>query len=252
MDFRYLGHVPESDDHVNELMEKALELFHEHKATIIDLEACQGKGWSVIENWHIPKLKLMQRVIPNIWANGVAMQWNADHMEHAHITKVKIPARAGNNQQYEPQIARHLNQADKCCRFDLATSVKEAGIHFGNMHSILDSTVDTDDCINTTEDLLDEITPVFDLGGTGHKPMDYFAISTPIQNGLLPNALRPYHTFTSPCHLTAYYLLRDPSMARVSVDATATAHDLSDLLPPLKEYVSRTQKGINIYSIGGW
>ena len=176
MDFCYLGQVPESDNHVNELMEKALELFHEHKATIIDLEARQGKGQSVIENWHIPKLELMQRVIPNIRVNGVSMQCNADHTEHAHITEVKIPARAGDNQQYEPQIAHHLNRADKCCRFDLATLVKEAGIHFGNMHSILDSTVDTDDCINTTEDLLDEITPVFDLGGTGHKPKDYLQL----------------------------------------------------------------------------
>ena len=41
-------------------------------------------------------------------------------------------------------------------------------------------------------------------------------------------------------------------MARVSVDATATTHGLSDLLPTLMEYVSRTQKGINIYSVGGW
>ena len=40
MDFCYLGQVPESDDHVNELMEKALELFHEYKAMII--EAHQG------------------------------------------------------------------------------------------------------------------------------------------------------------------------------------------------------------------
>ena len=31
----------------------------------------------------------------------------------------------------------------------------------------------------------------------------------------------------------------------------AIAHDLSDWLSTLKEYVSRTQKGINIYSIGG-
>ena len=96
MKIPFLGQVPESDDHVHELMEKALKLFHEHKAMIVDLEAHQGKGQSVIEDWHIPKLELMQRVVPNIWVNGVAMQWNADHMEHAHITKVKIPARAGN------------------------------------------------------------------------------------------------------------------------------------------------------------
>ena len=92
----------------------------------------------------------------------------------------------------------------------------------------MDPTVNTDDCINTTEDLLNKITPIFDLGGTGHKFEDYFAISAQIQNGLLPNALQPYHIFTSPCHLTAYHLLRDPNMTRVSVVTMATAHDLSD------------------------
>lgn len=40
-------------------------------------------------------------------------------------------------------------------------------------------------------------------------------------------------------------------MARVSVDTTVTTHDLSYLLPALKKYVSRAQKGINIYSVGG-
>ena len=40
-------------------------------------------------------------------------------------------------------------------------------------------------------------------------------------------------------------------MARVSVDTTVTTHDLSYLLPALKKYVSRIQKGINIYRVGG-
>ena len=61
------------------------------------------------------------------------MQWNVDHTEHVHITKIKDPGRAGNSQNYEPQIVQHLNYPDKCCHFDLATSVKDACILFGQL-----------------------------------------------------------------------------------------------------------------------
>lgn len=73
----------------------------------------------------------MQSIVPNIWANGVAMQWNADHTEHVHITEIKNAGRRGNNQNYEPQIARNLDCSDKCHCFDLATSLKDVGFLFG-------------------------------------------------------------------------------------------------------------------------
>ena len=84
-----------------------------------------GKGSRPIYNWHIPKLELLQSVIPNIRANGATIQFSADVTEHAHITEIKDPARVGNNQRYELQICRDLDHTDKMRRFDLATAIRD-------------------------------------------------------------------------------------------------------------------------------
>ena len=55
-----------SDEHINKKMDKALVLFHQHMDAFIDLGAHQGKGGRAIENWDIPKLELIQSVVPNI------------------------------------------------------------------------------------------------------------------------------------------------------------------------------------------
>jgi len=45
-----------------------------------------------INNWHIPKLELMQSVVPSILRAGVPIQWSTDLTEHAHIKQIKDPA----------------------------------------------------------------------------------------------------------------------------------------------------------------
>ena len=77
------------------------------------------------DGWQIPKLELLQSVVPGIQQSGLAMQWTADITEHAHVEEIKVPARAGNNQNYYSQIACHLDRLDKCFRFDLATYIEE-------------------------------------------------------------------------------------------------------------------------------
>ena len=84
-----------------------------------------GKGGKPIVNWYIPKLELLQSVIPNIRANGATIQFSADITEHAHITEIKNPAQAGNNQGYEVQICRDLDCTEKICRFDLAAAIHD-------------------------------------------------------------------------------------------------------------------------------
>ena len=66
MDFQYLAQAPVSDDGVNSKIKNALALFHQYKHSITKLGVQQGKGGTVIENWHIPKLELMQSVVGNI------------------------------------------------------------------------------------------------------------------------------------------------------------------------------------------
>lgn len=96
-----------------------LQEFHDHKEVIVQ----QG----VRANWQIPKLKLLQSVIPSIRQLGAVMQWSADVTEHAHVKEIMVPAHTGNNQNYYSQVACHLDQLDKCFCFDLATYVKEHG-----------------------------------------------------------------------------------------------------------------------------
>ena len=96
---------------------RALQEFHNHKDTIIRHGAQ--------DNWELPKLELLQSVVPGIRQSRAPMQWTADVTEHAHVDEIKVPARTGNNQNYYNQIACHLDRLDKCFRFDLAMYIKE-------------------------------------------------------------------------------------------------------------------------------
>ena len=177
----------------------------------------------------------------------MAMQWNADHTEHVHITKIKNAGRRGNNQNYEPQIARNLDCSDKCHCFDLATSLKDVGFLFGQDFGT--------NYIDTTSYLLEEINPVFDLEGNRQKPQHYFALASQLQNSLFAKAPWPFCTFTSYCHSTTYHLSEDLNITRASIDQVATTCDLSDLRGVLAKYVVHSQKhthsgGPVIYNIG--
>ena len=74
LDFRYFAQSPIIDEELCQNVGDALSLFHEHKEAILDAGACYGKKGK-IDDWHIPKLELLQSVVPNIHLNGVACQW---------------------------------------------------------------------------------------------------------------------------------------------------------------------------------
>ena len=95
--------APEISDQILTEIDTMPEEFHYHKQAIILAETQTGKGNNIIDNWYIPKLKLMQSVTSNIHKNRVAIQWSADVMEQCHVTEVKDPS-YGNNQEYESQI----------------------------------------------------------------------------------------------------------------------------------------------------
>jgi hypothetical protein len=256
LDFRYLAQSPVIDEDTCDKIEASLALFHAHKQSVIDADARVGKGNRVIENWHIPKLELMHSVVPNIRQNGVAMQWSADITEHAHITEIKDPAHSGNNQQYESQITRHLDRADKCRRFDLATSVRNAAVEFGWHHDTMEGEeymeVDSAEShyIHTTSRLLDEIDPVSNLSGPSRDLTDYFQVSSKLKNGEIPNACKPFRTFS--VATTAFHLTRDPNIRSATVDETAKLYGLDDLRPALADYLQRYhQQPARVYHVAG-
>jgi len=104
LDFHYLAQMPRFDQDNLDRVEVALQTSHDNKLAIITSGARQGsKG--PLKHWEIPKLELLQHVVPSICTSGAIMQWTTDVMEHVHVTEIKQPAHAGNNQDYYSQIA---------------------------------------------------------------------------------------------------------------------------------------------------
>ena len=76
MDFCYTAQAEEIDEDGCEAILASINEFHQHKSGITDAEARVGKGNRPINNWYTPKLELMQSVVPNIRANGIAFQYS--------------------------------------------------------------------------------------------------------------------------------------------------------------------------------
>ncbi|KAG1797939.1 hypothetical protein EV424DRAFT_1546453 [Suillus variegatus] len=101
--------------------------YHHFSGRISKLKQVTGTQMGTkrpIENWHIPKLELLQSVTSSMRKVGALIQWSADATEHAHISKIKEPAWQTNNNDYNPQICRHLDREEKLRHFTITTSLK--------------------------------------------------------------------------------------------------------------------------------
>ena len=267
MDYRYLAQAPEVDDTVCNMIDAALLEFHNHKSAITDAKVHVGKGNHPIENWYIPKLELMQSVTANIKANGAAINWSADHTEHAHIEVVKDPAKSGNNQKYEEQICRSLDRLDKCHRFDLATAIRDARIEFGTSSlSQLDDDSDlySEDENDTFPDsekkyqtsssatLLDSICTVSNsIARTRRIPTNYFEEAACLVQDHDSTTPLPFRTFTAGSR-TAIHLNRQPFLRRTLVHEISRRFRIPDLIPSLAHFLSRAADGNrSLHTIGG-
>ncbi|KAH9027612.1 hypothetical protein EDB85DRAFT_2074745 [Lactarius pseudohatsudake] len=263
MDFRYLTQAPEISEQDCVSIDNALQGFHDHKSSIISAGARTGK---VINNWYIPKLELMQSVSSSIRESGVAIQWTADTTERCHVTEIKVPSRSSNKQGYESQICRYLNREEKCRKFDLATSIREAKIDFRSLPDNVnreypdDGDGDLDGLsenpegpeeplhINTTEGLLTHIQPVAPVSGTTRRHANYFDLASSLKQGLYPRAPLPFRTVVH--GNTALHLSRDPAMKAMSVEDAMAMFNLPDLRGALADFLVRADAGDPIW-IGG-
>ncbi|KAG2744456.1 hypothetical protein P692DRAFT_201721827, partial [Suillus brevipes Sb2] len=123
MDLHYLAQCPAPDDNLLACIDRSLLTFHEHKDVILTLGARMGTK-RPIGNWHIPKLELLQSITSSTRKVGALIQWSADATKHAHISEIKEPAWQMNNNDYDPQICRHLDREEKLRHFTIATSLK--------------------------------------------------------------------------------------------------------------------------------
>ncbi|KAG1754086.1 hypothetical protein EDD22DRAFT_784622, partial [Suillus occidentalis] len=119
----YLAQCPAPDDNLLACINRSLLTFHEHKDVSLTLGAWMGAK-RPIENWHIPKLELLQSITSSTCKVGTFIQWSADATEHVHISEIKEPAWQMNNNDYDPQICRHLDQEEKLWCFAIATLLK--------------------------------------------------------------------------------------------------------------------------------
>ena len=213
LDFRYLAQAPSFTTQSIERVASALQEFHNHKDSIVR----QG----VRDNWHIPKLELLQSVVPSIWQSGAVMQWSADITKHAHVDEIKVPARASNNQNYYSQISCHLDWLEKCFRFDLATYIEED----------LDKGRDDDKDVSDSGEDKDHEPDAEKIQFTDYSTPtcripNYFSISASLLLGTKPSAPKPYHMFTT--STTGFHLAAKPS-SQLTIDEAATTYQLPDL-----------------------
>lgn len=122
LNFCYLAQAPELDNNDCNVLLSSLCTFHKYKLHVTKAGGQRGKK-NIITNWYIPKLKLLQNVVPSIHDSGAPAQWTADATEHAHVMMIKNPACRSNNVNVNPQICRYLDRLKKCLRFELATSL---------------------------------------------------------------------------------------------------------------------------------
>jgi len=207
LDFWYLAQAPCFTDHSLCDLEKSLQEFHSNKDAIVWAGARK-------DAWTIPKLELLQSVVPSIRLSGAVMQWSANVTEHAHVQEIKVPARAGNNQNYYSQIARYLDCSEKCFRFDLATHLHSQGsqVNWGedDENEVFEQ---GDEHESYPEDL-----SVADHMATFRPISNYFAVADALQCGSIPTAIKLYHTFSTTT--TAFHLASKPSL-HLSLDEAA-------------------------------
>jgi hypothetical protein len=165
------------------------------------------------------------------------MQWSADITEHAHVTEVKNPVHAENNQNYYSQIARHLDRVDKCFRFDLAIRIASAlspDHHF-------DGDDDGDDNDNEQEHDPDEETRNLSVYSTPtRKIIDYFHIAHALASDPSPRVPQPLRTFAS--STTAIHLALKSSSSTTIADASES-FGLPDLHDAIRGCLDHSSHG---------
>jgi hypothetical protein len=238
MDFRYIAQSRKLDDIHLSRITASLQLFHNHKQTILDIGARVGKGNKRMTHFQIPKLEFLHGVVPSIIASGAVMQWSADRMEHAHITEIKTPGRSGNNRSHNPQICRYLDRSEKHRNFSLALSIWELQTDTRDREEGLEDE-DPDDSTeaNHGDDDDDDDENTFGYLSSSPPQPDLFARANHLATHVTPSTplpLRTQHTDT-----TAFQLNFHPSISSMTVDEVASKFKLPDLRPAIADYIRR-------------
>ncbi|KAH9009862.1 hypothetical protein EDB85DRAFT_2162199 [Lactarius pseudohatsudake] len=278
MDFRYLAQAPEISEQDWVSIDNALQGFHDHKSSIISAGARTGNVTvSPSPARDLPRNYTPAADIPFVESANTPedpwWDWQAEEDPRvqeriwAAIETLEGTARTGRL-GYESQICRYLNREEKCRKFDLATSIREAKIDFRSLPDNVnheypdDGDGDLDGLsenpegpeeplhINTTEGLLTHIRPVAPVSGTTRRHANYFDLASSLKQGLYPRAPLPFRTVVH--GNTALHLSQDPAMKAMSVEDAMAMFNLPDLRGALADFLVRADAGDPIQIGGLW
>ncbi|KAI6000143.1 hypothetical protein F5J12DRAFT_784457 [Pisolithus orientalis] len=197
-----------------------------------------GKGNKPIDNWHIPKLELMQSIVPSVKHVGVTIQWTANVTEHAHVLEIKTPTSASNNNNHDPQICLYLDHAEKCRTFELATSLYELKTH--SHGCVEEKSLEVEDGSSDDGDSeisdCEEANLVSKMPGPMQPVTDYFAISAHLRTQDPDSIPFPLCSFIADG--TVINLSYDPPLQCISVDGAAEKFGLLDLQATLVDFLN--------------
>jgi hypothetical protein len=234
MDFRYLAQSQQLDNNSLSRLSASLQLFHKYKQTILDVGARVGKGNKPMEHFQIPKLKLMHGVVPSVIESGAVIQWSADRTEHAHITKIKVPGRSGNNQDHNPQICQWLDCSEKHQNFSTALQLLVPDTE------PIDALLDDEDSEDVNQ--LDSLAPM-------SSPPDFFSKAAQLAANVSPSTPLPLRTFCT--DKTGFRLNRRPDLPLLMVDEVAIRFKLPDLRAALSDYIRQMRElQLTTFTIG--
>ncbi|KAG1824986.1 hypothetical protein EV424DRAFT_1471865 [Suillus variegatus] len=253
MDIRYLAQSPEPDNNLLASIDRSLALFHDNKDVIMTLGARMGVK-RVIDNWHIPKLELMQSITTSTCQVGALIQWSADATEHAHVSEIKDPARRTNNNDYDPQICHHLDQEEKLRRFAVATSLKSSPTD-PNLEELCEDEGDEDKDKDKEEngendEPMDPQTALLEELNHTHTTSNYFSkirMSAATRHGI-PQA-HPPRMFLAGS--TAVHLNCNPTYTGLKIDKVADQFNIPDLRHALSDFFQRNvRNGDRVFGVG--
>ena len=109
VDFIYYAQFHVHTSKTLEAMQKALDIFHEHKDVFVRL--------GVRDHFNIPKLHQMSHYIDAIKSRGSADGYNTESPERLHIDYAKEAYRASNKREYVRQMTVWLGRQEAVAQF---------------------------------------------------------------------------------------------------------------------------------------
>ncbi|KAJ7263198.1 hypothetical protein B0H12DRAFT_1001291, partial [Mycena haematopus] len=231
VDMRCISQAQRLDQVTLPRVDGSLGEFHAHKHSLIEA------GGREQDHFYIPKLELMHGIVPSVKWAGVPMQYTADVTEKAHSTEIKVPARTEtNHRDYDPQIVRYLDRAEKMRVFDLAIELEEKKWN-PDAHDANDAE-DEDSLYNEVSIAAGESTrPIRNLFNVAKAHWLKY-----------PGSDSRMFTTSS----TAFSLNRVPSLKKISIQGASDLFGLPDLRSALGDYfVLPLARGPNHSIIGG-